>query len=473
MSRWRDTALRGPGCVARCSAAVFFLGGCVTDHGPIPWERWRGSYPEDYSLPLESKALAIERHLVERHLSPEGVLVYHRVDRPFDPGAPGAYSNLSDEPIWSGALAAALAFKFKVTGDPRDRALLVRSLEGLRFLQEVTGVPGLLARAIAPRAQPIPGERPEEEWRDAPAPHEAYRYRGDVSRDQYFGVLLGYAATAVELEVAAGRGDEELRRLLEEPACAIADHFWRNDLRIVDADGETTLHGWLGGYFLGVPLGPNAGLVLGFQLLAHRLSGERRYLENYRQLIARQYHKATTLIKFEILGRTNHNNDNMGMMALYALTHLETEPEILETYEDSLEKLWHHLRHEGNAFFHLVRGARAALPLFARFDLRENLRLFPVDPRAYPVDLRGDSRVEVDCFRNRFGILKNRTALPMHVRWRGSFVWKNCPYALVREVPDPGDTTYSGVDFLLAYWMARVSIGDPESLPEARIEPER
>ena len=454
---------RSSGFAALTVVACTF--GCITDHGPIEWEKWRETYPEDYSLPLEEKARKIEAHLVARHLSPEGVLIYHRRNTPFDPEAPDAYSNISDEPIFSGALVGALAFKYKVTGDRADRQLLIRSLRGVRFLQDVTGKPGLLARAIMPRKHPVPGEKPDQEWRDAPPPHGGYRYRGDVSKDQYFGLLFGYAAAAVELGIDSRRGDRELRDLMQGPACAIADHFQENDCRIVDVDGRMTEHGQLQGYFLGIPLGPNAALALGFQLLAHRLSGDARYKRNYDDLVASQYHKATTLVKFEIFGRTNHNNDNMGMMSFYALTHMASDPGIRRIYEDNLEKLWTLLRHEGNAFFHLVHGSRRPLPRFARFDLRENLRLYPVDTRAYPVDLRHLPQVELDFFRNRFGIAKNRTALPVHLRWRGSFVWKNCPFALVREVADPGETTHSGVGFLLAYWMARVYLEDPEIIP--------
>jgi len=48
----------------------------------------------------------------------------------------------------------------------------------------------------------------------------------------------------------------------------------------------------------------------------------------------------------------------------------------------------------------------------------------------------------------------SRTALPLHCRSRNSFVWTACPFQLLSEYVPPGMCA-SGVDFLLAYWMAR------------------
>ena len=58
---WRQ-ARRSSGFAALAVVACTF--GCITDHGPIEWEKWRETYPEDYSLPLEEKARKIEAHLV-------------------------------------------------------------------------------------------------------------------------------------------------------------------------------------------------------------------------------------------------------------------------------------------------------------------------------------------------------------------------------------------------------------------------
>lgn len=432
--------------------------GRLRRRAPIPWERWRASYPAHYEKPLAEKAARIEGNLVDRHLSPEGLLVYRRPCRPFDPAQPDSYGSLSDQTMWTGVLAGAFAFKLQVTGAPIDRALLVRALAGLRLLHEVTGRPGLLARAVFPRD--LAGARDaDEERHEATAPHRRFAFRGDVSRDQYAGVLFGCAAVALVLGIDAGEGDADLREMLCGLILPIADHIWKHGLRIVDLDGLMTTHGDLRGYLWGVPIGPNAALGLGFQLLAHRLCGERRFADRYEALVRRRYPEALPWTNFELFGKTNHNNDNMAMMGLYALANLETRARLRAIYDRALATLWGFTRDEGNAFFHLVFAARFPLPNAARFDLYENLRLFSEDPRHASLDLRGRAEVDPARFRNRLGFPQNRTALPLHCRSRSNFVWTACPFQLVSEYVPPG-LCASGVDFHLAYWMARHHLGE-------------
>ncbi len=432
--------------------------GRLTRRAPIEWEKWRSTYPAYYAEPLADKAARVEHNLVDRHLSPEGLLVYRRACKPFDPVQPGSYGSLSDQTMWTAVLAGAWAFKHAVTGAEMDRSLLLRALDGLRLLHEVTGKSGLLARAAFPAGLPGPRDA-DEERHEAAAPHRRFQFRGDVSRDQYAGVLFGCTAAAATLGIDAGRGDAVVRDLLSGLVVPIADHIWDHGLRLVDVDGVMTKHGDLRGYIWRVPVGPNAALCLGFQRLAHRLSGAPRFAEHYEALVRLRYPRALPWSNFELLGKTNHNNDNMGMMGLYALVNLETQEDLLKTYDRSLASLWSFTRNEGNAFFHLAFASRFPLPSTARFDLCENLRLFPEDPRYVSQDLRGRAEIDEAWFRNRLGFPQNRTALPLHCRSRSNFVWTACPFQLVSEYVPPGMCA-SGVDFLLAYWMARHHLGD-------------
>jgi hypothetical protein len=431
--------------------------GRLTRRAPIPWERWRSTYPAYYAEPLAEKAARVERNLVDRHLSPEGLLVYRRACKPFVPAHPDSYGSLSDQAMWTGVLAGVWAFKHAVTGAERDRTLLLRVLKGLTLLHEITGKPGLLARAAFPSGLPGPSDA-DEERHEATAPHQRFQFRGDVSRDQYVGVLFGCATAAATLGIDAGRGDVAVRDLLCGLVVPIADHIWDHGLRLTDVDGAMTTHGDLRGYRWGVPVGPNAALCLGFQRLAHRLSGEPRFAAHYDTLVRWRYPQALSRTNFELLGRVNHNNDNMGLMGLYALVNLETQEGLLKIYDRSLATLWSFTRNEGNAFFHLAFASRFPLPSTARFDLCENLRLFPEDPRYLPLDLRGRAEVDEAWFRNRLGFPRNRTALPLHCRSRSNFVWTACPFQLVSEHVPPGMCA-SGVDFLLAYWMTRHHLG--------------
>ena len=135
----------------------------------------------------------------------------------------------------------------------------------------------------------------------------------------------------------------------------------------------------------------------------------------------------------------------------------------LAIYDRHLERLWLCVRHHGNAFWDLIYAWRRALPRGPAFDLRENLKLYPLDLDVRGFDYRELPGVERACFDDRFGRPENRTALPMHLRERGDFVWKLSPFALVVEAPPGPPRCGSGCDFLLAYWMARRWAGDPEA----------
>jgi len=445
-------------------AAALLAASCVTDRAPIRWEAWRETYPAgDYATPLAEKAQRIDRHLVSHHLAARGVLVYsRRCDLPGDPDT--IYDNVADQTIWTGALVAVRTFEYRLSGAAGDRARLLEVLRGLALLHDVTGKPGLFSRAVFPVGRPLRGEKASQEWRPGAPPYDVFRYRGDVSKDQYFGVLFGYAAVVSELGIDATSGDPEIRALVAGPAVAVADHIWENGLSIVDVDGETTKHGDLAGHILCIPIGPNAQLDLGFQLLASRVSGLPRFRERYDELLARGYAEATGNVKFEIFGKTNHNNDNMGMMGLWALAALEQEPGVRARFDRALAGLWGVTRHEGNSFFHAICASRFELPRFARFDLVENLRLFPVAPEVHGVDVRGLPGVERAFFKSRFGRVQNTTALPVHLRPRSSFVWTRSPFELEFAVAEPGARCVAGVDYLLAYWMARRYLGDVEAV---------
>ncbi|MEM7233350.1 MAG: hypothetical protein AAF517_14325, partial [Planctomycetota bacterium] len=141
------------------------------------------------------------------------------------------------------------------------------------------------------------------------------------------------------------------------------------------------------------------------------------------------------------------------------------DPEILAIYDLNLKNLWELIANEGNSFWHAVYATRFELPESARFDLRENLRLYPLDLQLTSFDHLDRSEVERSAHDDRFGRPRNRTALPMHIRRRGDFVWKNCPFLLKFEFKN--DYLGSGMDFLLAYWMAKQYVTDAEYLDDA------
>lgn len=431
-------------------------GGCVYPTPPLPWDLWEETLPDHREIPVEEKMERLEEHLFSRHVSPEGLLIYRRQDAPFDPDDPASYGNLADVAIWTGTLLGGVAFQYAETHDPVVRERLAKVVGGVSLLQAVTGKPGLLARSVAPTREPFEGEQERHRARQGAPPLERYRFRGDVSKDQYFGILFGYAVlfTAISPEAP---GIAEIRSRAALDVARIADHIWENDLNIVGLDGEVTTFGELSGYMFGFPIGPNASLCLLSQKLAHRATGNPEYERRYRQLVELEYPEATWLNKFQIFGRTNHSNDVMATLALYSLFFLETDDRLRDIYRESHHRLWKIVIHESNLLFHGVRLAMGELevPAEVERDVRESLKLFPVDFRMLEVDLTDHPAVDRGLFNERKGKARNRTAIPLHLRKTTSFTWKSSPFAITGNVGETGTRSVSGVDFYLVYWLYR------------------
>ncbi len=402
----------------------------------------RSEYAPPENVRLAEKAARFEDGL-ESFLSPDGLLAYQQRT-----GQPFRYRLSADAAIWTGSLLGAECLRHAVTGEAAALDRVRRLVAGLHKLHEITGVPGLFARSYAPGA---PEERDGDQVHAGGGALAGFKWKGDVSKDQVAGLVFGYGVASLHIE------DVAVRRTVAADAAALADHLIRNDLRLVDVDGETTTHGNLRGRIACVPIGLNALIALAaFKVAHHASGGEERFARAYDDLIDRGYHEIAYWAKFQVLGKTNQNNDNMQFLALYPLLRLETDPAIRRAYIRSAERTWRYIRFEGNAFFNFVTALALGPALEgAQDDALLTLRLFPLDKRSFEVDLREDPRFERTFFKNRKGRVKAVAPLPINYRTQTAWAWRDDPYALISGEGREGEEVYPGADYLLAYWLGR------------------
>jgi len=154
----------------------------------------------------------------------------------------GNYENCA---IWTGLYVAAQSLKYAATNDPQARAKAKRGLLALHKLQEITGKPGLIARGYKHSREQTADElffwvknsdktRQEDEW------HQAvdYRWLGDPSKSQVFGVAFGYFAFNNFCKPDAQEKEEIGKHL-----SAIVNGIIDSGLRIIDLDNKPTGHG--------------------------------------------------------------------------------------------------------------------------------------------------------------------------------------------------------------------------------------
>jgi hypothetical protein len=143
---------------------------------------------------------------------------------------PGTWENVSyhggmgDSAIWTGTYLAAESLRLMTTGSAEARRNVEALVDTLHLFFNVVGEPGVLARWAAPS-----GQHANTELDCAEALHhcnvsyngQTYDYLGHISRDQYQGVMLGYAL-AYE---ALGEAGEAHRSLIRDDVVELVEEL--------------------------------------------------------------------------------------------------------------------------------------------------------------------------------------------------------------------------------------------------------
>ena len=427
-----------------------FLMGCGTPRYSYIYHPF--TPPKGYKRPqlsLAEKEKKLFQNLVY-FVAPEGHLVYIRKLPLKGPPQPGHYGSLADSPFWTGALLGALALRWRITRDKKTLALAQKLLLGLHNLQAVTGKPGLLARFLDKTSH---FQNRQGTWRASPAlKWRGYAYKNDVSKDQYVGTLFGYLMAYLHLPL-----NSKLQALVRRDVVAIAYHLIYHNYHIVDITGRITRFGNLQGRIGGVPVYLNSLIDFFSLLLALEVAPQDQKLkEAYQDLLRWKYHKLWRYSKFQILGNTNPNNDNMAFFCFYGIGVLlkrTPRPELQKPWEESIDYLWSFIRAEGNSLWNFMYCALRRKDEQALQDAIWQLQLYPEIAQAYSVDVRNVSWIEHSVWPDRKGRAQARYALPLPLRGMSSFIWKSSPYTLISR--DNPIKIYSGTDYLLAYWLGR------------------
>ena len=125
------------------------------------------------------------------------------------------YQDLGDSALFTGTYLAAEAWRYKATGSPDALANVTALVQTIHMMWNVAPQsPGWLARYAAPSSSSsvvlssITAESSQPNHSNGLYNSQSYTWMGGVSRDQYEGVLLGYAAAYDVLT------DESIRDLI-------------------------------------------------------------------------------------------------------------------------------------------------------------------------------------------------------------------------------------------------------------------
>lgn len=286
--------------------------------------------------PLSVRIAGFENLLRANHLN-EGTVTPHVIFPPAGQAAAVVGRAQEDVAFVTGEYLASLSYRYAATEDAQVRAWADEVMEGLLKLEAVTDELGCVARAFYRADAALWHEQAfffPEEWHQSTALPE-YRWLGDLSSDQFTGLVFG---VTVYWELCA---DDAHKKPAAEFLDRLVGRCVENNFRIMDIDGKMTL--W-GNFCPDLPHDNlNALLMLSHLKSAAKVTGNAAFETAYRRLITK-YHYDDEAILAKVLWpaeQRNPSDDFLAAMGLYHLMRFEEDADLLQKYRMSLNRHWH------------------------------------------------------------------------------------------------------------------------------------
>jgi hypothetical protein len=364
------------------------------------------------------------------------------------PGQLEGYTQPSsdNDGLWTSLYVAAESFRYAATRDPNAKANATESMKAMLFLEEVTSLPGFVARSYT-----LPGKGPAHGGVWYRSKDGKWDWKADTSSDEIDGHFWAYGIYYDLVD------DEPTRRQVVETARRLMDRIIKDGFYLCGPDGKHTSWGvWAPKDLNENPKwfferGLNSLELLSYLKVAEHVTGDDKYLKTARELIDKHgYARNTINQKIVIAGEVNHSDDELAAVCYYNLVRLEKDPELRSIYMKSLERTQKVLWSERSPFHNFIYGSAAT----GGFDLAECVAWFqdvPLDTIRWTVDNSGRRDVRVAAQFSRFRKPQTTTALP--ISERAVMRWNSSPFD-VRE-GGGGHSKLDGTFWLLPYWMGR------------------
>ncbi|MBL8240279.1 MAG: hypothetical protein JNM66_22860 [Bryobacterales bacterium] len=364
----------------------------------------------------EPDALAISANIQSRHL-PFGTIL-----DPFYASASSdqitGYTRCGDSAIWTGHYLAAESYRYRVTNSPEALNNARKAINGIKGLVDVTGS-NLLARCRIAIGSPFAAGIHSEEASNGVFTNAAagYTWIGNLSRDQYCGVIYG-------LGVAHD---------LLPPQPAIVDIVTRLVSFLLDNNWAAPAPNF--------SLRPDQRLAI---LQVARRVNPARFNAIYETQRERLISGINLPVLFDSLSTSSYFKFNLIYITFFHLIHGEETP-AKAAYERTYAIARNYTAGHQNAFFNMIDAALFGPDSRRDAETRELLDLWLKRPRRdFFVDLRGKVRTCGD---------QACDPIPVDQRTPTDFLWQRSPFQLFGGFT--GTIGNAGVDYILPYWMAR------------------
>ena len=345
----------------------------------------------------------------------------------------------------------AMSMKYAATGDESARQAALDSFQAMIWMEEITGVPGFMARAIWSTTGDE-DERATQGSGGLPAKWYAtddgkWYWKGDTSSDE---VNAHVYAVAVFHDLVA-QGPEKKRAA--DHLARIATHIIVNGWLLRDKDGEPTRWGrWDPDYLLKpygfVARGLNGMEVMTYVRSAYAVTGDQQYEDGFKALLNLGYHRYTVRQRLVFPPEDIAPwDDNLAFMCYYTLLRYTNDPELRSIFLRSLERSYEFKRPEHVAWYNFVYGAITGNDCEA--DLAaQYLRDFPMDLRGMPY--KNSHRSDVKLLMSREPYVAGIKALsPRETQAKNGARW------VMPLDGGSGKQVSAPADWLQDYWIGR------------------
>jgi len=420
------------------------------------------------SWTLEDKAETYEQAVYQRH-DRFGLVSSSNLSAAGDLSS-NKMTDSDNDGLWTAMYLAALSFKYAVTKDPDTKKLADYHFESLMRLEEVTGIPGLIARSIVPLYEKSldPACYPYCQWQ---ANEEmGFDWKSDASSDEVTGHFYGYAIYHDLVALPNKANDPTHYENVVKVVHEIASYIVNNDYYLIDWDGEPTTWGvwnpealnmWWKmadqdpSHYIGL-IYCNSLEILSYLRTAYHITQDPSFMDAYHYLInVHGYADIARNADIYLPMITNHSTEELLFLSYYPLIRYEEDPALQQTFMYSLNRSFEINRIEHGSFWNITFGALVNGK--TNFDLPiavDNLRNIPHDLITWSMTNSQRKDIQFDVFPNRsFDTITATNLPPIPPDERAVMKWNGDPFE-----PDGGDGGYEeevGTFYLLPYWMAR------------------
>ncbi len=351
----------------------------------------------------------------------------------------------------------AMTYKYAVTGDPKAWEEAVNTLKAMVWLEEITGVPGFVARSIwsvhgdaGHKSEGGSGGLPAR-W--TPTPDGNFEWKGDTSSDE---IGAHYYAMATFCSVAPDGPEKERAK---EHISRISRHIIENGWKLRDQNGKLTRWGRWDPEYLQRPYGMYARGLNGMEAQAYvataiGLLGDDYFKQARQQLLDWGYHEHTVRQKLTFPPEDiTVWDDALAFYSYYSLLKFTEIDWLRALYRRSLERSWEIKRIEKHPWFNFLYGAMTGNDCEAEASV-QFLREWPLDLISY--DYKNSHRADLHPEPGYVPyVMGPDTNSPKQISPRESEPKKLDATLLALDGGSGGKRSITPAAWLESYWMGR------------------